>query len=638
MGVTVDDSSKPTPNERAPRNDRDRNVDRNTDRSTDRDASAEQPRRTASLKDLSRLLGGPVARNTGGEALSQALTALKEQLQADKNVVGSGNVDLNKLVVLGLESSEYNTQVSAAIFAYPHEVDGTLNVYTFVAALEGSIDGDIPARVYDLNRRQYAVPGVVGDYVTDGYLKTAADIVQKHFSDQRRKVEVIDAGWRTVGKLVDFSLKDNPAVRSIAFYAVASLTAMVTADVDSTMYFNLDWLAKGENLDISVDVSGREVQTADLLPRRSDIVININGTIAVDDTQLRQKLTTVGGYINLIYSPEDEEERGFSRNRQEKTQVYTPIFIIDNLDTGGNAITPELLLLGLAGASVISRHDNWAQVFLPNDIDKRTTDYRDTGYLALLGSKRAVVEVGSRTNLDVEEWGDYFFSLVRNDLAWGIEVEEGGDVSWLTSLLWSAASGDRDAEERLWEYADRLTLDNFSGRARDLGLKEFVSLSGARYLSGTYVDEKGDVKDLRDFDMLRWLVQTGNEDPNIAIEWQETFDNEELDWEVRVAEQHRMLNSVLGTNLQYSRYVNLLYISPLAIKALAQAVDDCKVGIDQNQTMYSFGSRRLRGNSRIQQYAAGDVSGGIFNRSRDVSGRGNNRRSPLGNGLGRRNY
>jgi hypothetical protein len=619
--------------------DRGQRTERTAERTAERPVASEQPsaRRAGSLKDVNRLLGGPLARNTGGEALVHAMTSLKDWLQADKNVGGSGVVQLDKLTILGLESSEHNTQVSAVIFAYPHEQDGKLNVYTYVAALEGSIDGEIPARIYDQNRRQYQVPGVVGDFVTDGYLKTAADIVQKHYSNERRQVEVIDAGWRTVGKLVDFSVKDNPAVRSIAFYAVASLNAMVTADVDSNLFFDLDWLAKGENLDISIDVSRRELQTADLLPRRSDLVISISGSIQVDDTQVRNKLTTVGGYINLVYAP-DQEEKGFSRNRDQKTQVFTPIFIMDNLDTGGNAITPELLLLGIAGASVISKSQNWAQVFLPDDVQRGVTDYRDTGFLGLLGQKRSYVEVGNRTNLDIDEWSDYFFSLVREELAWGIEVEEGGDNSWITSLLWAAASGDRDSEDRLWEYADRLTLGNFSGRANDLNVGKFVSLSGSRYLSGTYVDEKGDVRDLRDFDMLRWLVQTGNEDPSIAIDWQETFDNPDIDWEVRVAEQHRMLTSVLGTNLQYSRYVNLLYVNPDAIKALALAVDDCKVGIDQNQTMYTFGNRRLRGNTRIHEFVAGDVSGGIFNRSRDVGGSRGSRRSPLGNGLGRRNF
>lgn len=619
--------------------DRSQRTERPATERAERPAAPEQAtaRRAGSLKDVNRLLGGPLARNTGGEALVHAIAALKDTLNADKNIGGSGIVQLDKLTILGLESSEHNTQVSAVIFAYPHEQDGKLNVYTYVAALEGSIDGEIPARIYDQNRRQYPVPGVVGDFVTDGYLKTAADIVSKHFSNDRRSVEVIDAGWRTVGKLVDFSIKDNTAVRSIAFYAVASLNAMVTADVDSELYFDLDWLAKGENLDISIDVSGRELQTADLLPRRSDLVISISGSIQVDDTQVRNKLTTVGGYINLVYSP-DEVEKGFNRNRDQKTQVYTPIFIMDNLDTGGNAITPELLLLGIAGASVISKSQNWAQVFLPNDVQRGATDFRDTGFLGLLGQKRSYVDVGNRTSLDIDEWSDYFFSLVREDLAWGIEVEEGGDNSWITSLLWAAASGDRDSEDRLWEYADRLTLGNFSPRARDLNVNKFVSLSGSRYLSGTYIDEKGDVRDLRDFDMLRWLVQTGNEDPTIAVDWQETFDNPDIDWEVRVAEQHRMLTSVLGTNLQYSRYVNLLYVNPEAIKALALAVDDCKVGIDQNQTMYTFGNRRLRGNTRIHEFASGDVSGGIFNRSRDVGGSRGSRRSPLGNGLGRRNF
>lgn len=599
-------------------------------------APAASGRVQGTMRDMNRLLGSPISRNTGGGALTHAIAAFKDWTSADKNVGGNGMIDLTKLVILGLDASEYGSQVSSAIFAYPYEIEGTLCVYAYTAALESSVDGELPPKVHEINRRPHTLPGVVGDYITEGYLKSAEEIVAKYFADARRQVQVIDAGWRVVSKNVDFALKDNPAVRQVAFYALAALNAIVSADVEPDLYFDLGWLQKGDNLDIAVDVSGRELLTADQLTRRSDLVINVSGNIATDDGPVRKKLAMVGGNINLVFSP-DEQEQGLGRRNRDETQVYTPLFVINNMDTGLNAITPEILLLGLAGASVISRHNAWAQVFIPNDTARGQTDYRNTGYLGLLGPNGEVAPVGSsRTNLDLEEWGDYFFSLVRQDLAWGIEVEEGGDNSWITSLLLCAANGDRDSEARLWEYADRLTLGNFSARARELGVKNFVELSGAKYLTGTYLNERGEPSDLRDFDLLRWLVQTGNNDKNIALDWQETFDNVDLDWEVRVAAQMNLLNSI-GLNMQVVRYVNLLYIDPAVIQALATAVDDCNIGIDQAQTQYQFGNRRIRGNLRIKNFAAGDVSGGIFNRTRNLDGN-RNRRSPLGNGLGRRNF
>lgn len=627
-GSQNNQASEPS-RERAERTERARDTGTRTEQST---------RRGGSLKDLNRLLGSPLPRNSGGESLVQAIASFKSWMDPAKNVGGSGTLDLSKLQILGLESSEHNVQVSSVIFAYPVEAEGRLNVYTYVAALQGSVDGEMPIRNYEVNRRQYPVPGVVGDFVTDGYLKTAADIVAKQFGDARRQVEVIDAGWRAVSDKVDFSLEGNTQVRQIAFYVTASLVAMINADMNSDVFFDLDWLAAGENLDISVDVSGREVQTADGQPRRSDLVINISGSIKTEEAVVRSKLTTIGGYINLVYSPQEEDRSYSARRRDENTQVFQPLMVIDNIDTGANAITPELLLLGLAGASVISRKNNWAQVFLPNDVARGKTDYRDTGALGLLSKARARVEIGNRTNLDTDEWAEYFFSLVSEELAWGIEVEEGGDNSWITSLLYAAATGDRDSAERLWDYADRLTLGKFSARAAHHGVTDIVTLSGARYLTGTYVDDAGELKDLRDFDMLRWLAQTGDTDPEIALDWQETFDNTDKEWEIRVSEQAAMLQSVLGNNVQFSRYVNLLYIDPNAIRALAEAVDECGVGVDQAQALYSFGNRRLRGNSRIRDFADGDVSGGMFQRTRDTGGSRGNRRSILGNGMGRRNY
>lgn len=623
----------------APRNERREEARQEAPRQDRAERQAQPQRRGGSLRDLNRLLGAPLSRNMGGEALVNAIKAFRDWTNPEQNVGGSGDIDLSKLQILGMEASEHNVLASAVIFAYPVEVEGRLNVYTYTCVLEGTVDGDLPLRNYDFARRQYAVPTVVGDYVTDGFLKNAADIASKAFSDQRRTVNTIDAGWRVVSRRVDFSLEKNPQVHALAFYALAALTALVNADSNDELYFDLDWLAKGESLDINIDVSGREVVSADGLPRRTDFQATIQGSIQSEDNNTtRARLSTVGGRIDLVYAPDAETERGFGGRRQrENTQIYTAVAILNTMDTGINAITPELLFLGLAGASVISRHNNWAQVFLPNDV-RGKTDYRDTGYLALLSSAKEVVSIGNRTNLDTDEWAEYFFSLVREELAWGIEVEEGGDNSWITSLLYAAATGDRDAEERLWEYADRLTAGNFSARARELNVNKFVTLSGARYLTGTYVDDAGELRDLRDFDNLRWLVQTGKEDPNITLDWQETFDNLDKEPEIRVAEQHAMLQSLLQNNISYARYVNLLYFNPDAIKALALAVDDCGVGIDQSNVMYGFGNRRVRGNSRITAFAGGDVSGGIFNRTREVGGNRRSSRAPLGNGMGRRNF
>lgn len=627
-------------NSQAPRNERPQQEARQE--APRRETRTEQPqqRRGGSLRDLNRLLGAPLSRNMGGEALVHAIKSFRDWTNPDQNVGGSGDIDLAKLQILGMEASEHNTLASAVIFAYPVEAEGRLNVYTYVCVLEGTVDGDLPMKTVELNRRQYNVPTVVGDYVTDGFLKTAADLATKHFSDQRRTVNVIDAGWRVVSRRVDFSLEKNPMVHAVAFYAMAALTALVNADSGDELYFDLEWLAKGEALDISIDVSGREVISADGLPRRTDWQATIQGTIQANDTTTRARLATVGGSINLVYAPDVEAERGYGARRQrENTQIYTAVATLNTMDTGINAITPELLFLGLAGASVISRHNNWAQVFLPNDNARGKTDYRDTGYLALLSPAKEVVTIGNRTNLDTDEWAEYFFSLVREELVWGIEVEEGGDNSWITSLLYAAASGDREAEDRLWEYADRLTQGNFSARAKELGVNKFATLSGARYLTGTYVDNDGELRDLRDFDNLRWLVQMGKEDPEVVLDWQETFDNLDKEPEVRVAEQHAMLQSVLQNNITYARYVNLLYFNPDAIKALALAVDDCGVGIDPSQALYGFGNRRVRGNTRINAFAGGDVSGGIFNRTRETrGGRGGFSRGPLGNGMGRRNF
>lgn len=608
-----------------------RPVERTRETREDRPSRESQSRRpTASLKDLNRLLGGPLSRDTGGETLVAALAGFKGWIDSDKNVSGRQTVDLKEVQLLPMEAAEHNVLASAVIFTYPIEHDGAKKVLSFIVVLEGSIDGEMPAKTYDMGRRSYSIPSVVGDFVTDGYLQAATAIVRKAYSNDRRQPEVIDAGWRSVSKLVDFSMKDNEQVRKIAFHAMTAITAVTMELLSPDVYFGLDMLAKGENLVLNTDVSGRETFTADGLPRKTDMTVNVQGHIQLEDTTSKRTLATIGGRIDLIYAP--DPEANLSRHRREEPPLV-PIFVINHMDTGLNAVTPELIGLGLAGVSSLSRGREWARVFLPNDLGTKN-DYRDTGWLALFSSEKRYQDLGNLRSLDPEDWAEYFFSLVSDELAWGIEVEEGGDNSWLTSLFWAAANGDTDAEDRLIGYFDRLTNSHFSSRMREAGIRSVVRNSGQRYLTGVYKDEGDNLRSTADFDLLRWLHHTGAEGTDIALDWQETFEPESRDWEVRTSEQVSMLASVLNQNLTLVRYVNLVYLDTGAMKALALAVTDCGVGIDQSNSMYQFGNRRLRGNMRIRDLADGDITGGLFNRPREVNG-GRRSVGPLGNGLGR---
>lgn len=608
------------------------------ERTTER-TTRETQASTAGLLDINRLLGAPMSRRISGEVLVNAVKSVKHWFDPARQVAGAGLIDLSKIQVLGLEASEHNVSISSVILAYPVEDNGTVKVLVSALALASSMTDDATVRNVEINHRTYPLPIIASDYITESYLGLVDEIAKKAFDQSRRSVEIVRAGWRVVSQKVDFNDPENTEVRQVVFYAQAALAAIYSNLFQPDLFFSLDWLSKQSTLEINVDLSGREVPTADGMPRRSDLAVTVAGIVRQGDQNIPVGLANLGGYVNIMYTPPVEQDR-WARTQRRDQPYFTPVYVINRMDTNANGITPELLLLAIAGASVISKDQAWAQTFLPGDISRGDVDYRDAGLLNILGpdQDKTPVEFDNRSSLDTHKWAQYFFSLVDDNLAWAIELEEGGDNSWITSLLSDAATDDsanKDAIGRLYDYADRLTNGNFSRRARELGVETPLQMSGARYLTGTWIDEKGNERDLREWDLLRWMATNPNDEGESALRYQDVIDRTDLDVEVRVSEQYDQLTSSLGaSNVKFVRYVDLAFINPHFIEAMAMAVADCKINIDQRSAHYTFGNRRLRGNTRIRDFVGGDLTHGMLS-SRRVTGDGaRSLRGNVGNGFG----
>ncbi len=594
----------------------------------------------ASITDITRLLGSPMGRRTTGESLVNAVKTAKFWFADER--AGVGAIDMSKLQAIALDGMENNVSVSSVIITYPFEDQGVTKVLSHVLVLESTMTDETLVRNVDINHRTYPLPIVASDYVTEAYLALVDDTVRRTYAQSRRQVEVIPAGWRVVDRKVDFTDPEITEARAVIFYAVAALTSLYNDLKRNEVYFSLEWLNKQQALEINVDLSGRDSVSADGLPRRTDIAVSVAGTIRkADGTTALMPLSNIGGYMNLVYTPPQQEDR-WARERRRDCPYFTPTFIINKMDTNGQAITPELLLLALGAASAVTKNQSWAQVFLPGDVARGDIDARDTGLLSILGpdGDGLPTEIENRGSLDIEKWGQYFFSLVDDNLALAIELEEGGDNSWITSLLLDAAVDDtanRAAVRRLYNYADRLTSNNFSRRAKELGVESPLEMSGARYLTGTWVDSHGNERDLREWDLLRWMATNPTDGGESALRYQDVVDRTDLDLEIRVSEQYEQLTGALQQNVKFTRYVDLAYINPKFIEALALAIADCKVSIDQRQAHYSFGARRLRGNTRIRDFRGGDLTHGLLNR-RVVTDDRRNLRSHVSNGFGRSSF
>lgn len=592
----------------------------------------------ARLTDINRILGGVMSRRTSGEALVDAIKAARYWLDPERSLEGGGGLDHSKFQVLGLDAQEHGLGASAAIVCYPVDRGQTIEVLVNTLVLEATVDGIGDSRYVDVNGRSYALPVLAGDFVTESYMATVQDIVLKAFSNQRKAIEVVSAGWRVVSSKVNFAEAEDQMVRNVLFYSQAAITAMYNERYHADTYFSLDWLSRDSQLEIAVDMSGRPVLTADGLPRRSDLAISVAGQVRKGDNTVNVPLANIGGYVSLLYTP-PQRQSGWSRRGQQDEPCFTPTFIINRMDTNTNSITPELLLLAMAASSVVSRNEAWAQNFIPGDVSEDGVDVRDSGLLNILGpdEDNSPIVFDNRKSLDTNRWGEYFFSLVNQQLAWAIELEEGGDNSWITSLLLDAAEDSSGAAvHRLYDYADRLTGGHFTRRAQELGVEQPLVHSGARYLTGTWVDAHGQERDLREWDLLRWMATNPKDGGDAALRYQAIIDQSDVAQEIRVSEQYQQLVETMGVqSVKPARYVDLVFINPAFIEALALAVSDNKINIDQKSTAYTFGAPRVRGNTRVRDFVGGDLTRGKFNRIQGGQGGPRSLRQHMGNGFGR---
>jgi hypothetical protein len=615
-----------------------------TPRTTDAEPAPVRGGSEVNMRTMGRSLGRALSRNDTGEVLSKAYGAF-DKLLHDQNTASAqvgDTIVLDEYKVFMFDSVEHRSDMSSLVFAYLLKQNNEEHAFYYTLLVEGSAPELSPARC-DERGRAFEIPRVAGDVMNERYSDRIYLMLEEFYGSA---VKLHDCGSNVLPSSIDADdAKNHQVIRNLAFYMNAAIETCSVELLNYQPRFSLNWLEHDDSLEVDVDWTNTPQYSATGSPRRTDVKIGITANVREADGVSRDKLSRVGGSFELIYSPAMQSGNGFGGRRdKEETELYTPLFTITDLDTDYKAITLEIQLLGMASTATLSDDLMWVNAFRTTGAksrnDKEDRDYRDIGALNYLAPQGAYFDIKS-ANLGPEGFLEYFGTLCRPDLAYAIDVEERGDNSWINSVFIEAAQGVETSLDRIFEAANQLTDNHFSGlyrkmadEARAPGNPFFDTQN--RIMLGWY-KEDGVQHDLRNLDLLYWLNRRGDHDANFALDWQDTYDQTNIPIEVRIEKRIRLLTDIFGSSgFKVTGYAQQVGIDSIFIAALAAAVKACNVRIDQSNTTNKYGNVRPRGNYNISDRAGTNLGGGLFTRTsrsrddRDGGGGGRGGRTFIG--------
>lgn len=583
-------------------------LNRNTQRNQEAGAEVRGSRAGgAGMRGMGRSLGRAFGRSSTGEVLTKAMARFREPFESD-TIVPDAPFQMKDHVLLPLDSSENRTLLSGVVVCLPipDQQSGLLYVFAHTLLLEGSAHA-LPAFEEEHRGRRYNVPQVAGDVYNDRFISRVEALVESHWRDT--KVKFVDCGAQVVYTEADIE-NNAAAVQDYTFYATA---AVATTSVEVLKYqdaFTLDWLSpEKDRLEVSVDFSGEPVLNPAGLPRRTDVLLEMNASVQYEDGPGIEPLTKVGGALELVYSPSGDETSGSlfgRRRRDENTQIFRPVFAINTLDSTNKFITLEVLLLGLASTSILTEDAYWAEAFRPG---LRHEPTKDVGAMSILTQAGVKFDTTS-ANLTDDDFLEYFGTLCAEKLAIALDVEERGETSWINEVFILAAEGDQGANDAIIDSADRLCGDLFSKRWDSN--KPIVVDDENRIILGYVKESNGEIFDNREIDTMYMLNLRGHNDPDAALELQSTYDDLDLPANQRVVDRLRKLENYFGGIVKLKGFARRLVFNPEFIAALAAAIVESKVRIDRVSNANQLQRSRPRGNFRYERFAMEGVGRDLF--------------------------
>lgn len=569
---------------------------------------------TGGLLGLNSAYHRSIGRSSAGEAVSKYNTSLREVLETETQGEDSG------LRLHILDGTTVGLAMSAILVTLGANRGGQRHAAVFSLLIEESAGGRLASRPMNILGQQVEITTTAGD-VRDEYFTsmTVQAVIEKLGDD----VMIHDAGYMVIPN--EMNPDDHERVRSVLFNANNALVATLASHIGSDEPpFSIGMVDAGTTLTATIEYDTLNDENAVGLPVRSDITITLQGASRIGNQSHHERvldITKVDGFIDLVYDAnaanlqQPQNQYGFVQ-QQPQTQRFFPRLVITDSDSQVNVISPELELLALSTATMLSKNMAWAGVFTPNygtsDLDLR--DIGAVGYeINLTGDpKSEPKKIDTKSEgFTRENLYQLISMLVHDNLIYSRDVDEAGELTWLHGAYVGAANGNREATAQLIQSADNLTMGKFS----EIYSGEPVAFEeNNRIHLGYWVDtETGHKRDLREIDYLALANQMGPKgDMSIVRDFADTYDRTDVPIELRLEKRERIYQAIFGSNFKIKGYARRVTFNPHFIEALQASCEAAGLIVRPGNISTDYGKLGVRGNINASQYATRKLSGNMF--------------------------
>lgn len=421
---------------------------------------------------------------------------------------------------------------------------------------------------------------------------------------------LIDADATAVPANLD--IKSEEAVRNVVSNATVAASSVLSSYIAPDGYA-LTAAVAAEQFQTEVKTSHGHFIDLVQQPVRGDVVLEMSrltgrqaaqqqgGELNYNSSQAKETITHITGFIDLVSTPNAVQQQfggnvNFVNNNAEVNKIYTPRFVITNIDAPDVAPELPVLLQGLATTVDLNNNARWVGALIQQH--KNGAAHANGGVnirdLSAIGLEAPVIsQQGNfqvleqakqgRLSLDSVNTNDAVLAAViqtyiHSDLLVSIDVPQCGPSAWQLTAIVASAMGDQRATNEVIDAANLLTEGRFLDlyRAACGGTVKPLFFNDNALINLGYYDSPEGPRDIRDIDYLAVLNATGDTSLADIDDWSNLLANADVDPFFRLQETRRIQQRLIEGARITGRALRIT-ANPAFLYALATAVYECGV-------------------------------------------------------------
>lgn len=511
----------------------------------------EEPRReraasgTYSLLDDAPILGDSLNTDDVKRFVEQTEKSIKAN---ESKLSNNGRM---KWTVIGASGNETEYALdAAAIIGLSSDADAMAVVMTLI--FTGG--KKLPQQTLTDNRRNVKYSTVPGDQYDEEFKKNLSALI-KTKKPEFYVDEIIHIGALPV---VEADLSDerltrigNEAINQVNAYIRQSTTA------DSLTIDALDL----EDRDLIANIAFHRGDVMDAVteaPHRADISIDLElvrqdrgrdkGPVNALAQRRDLPLAKILSHVDIYYmGPAETERRGLWSKREERpdTQIYGLNLVISKLQHNQ---TIGQMVLALAQIPALKQEDVLVTGLRPGGQNQDLRSYKALGF-EINADLEEIPE-----QLSDAEWLDMCSAVLREDGQMvSVQIPRAGISTATHSILVNACNYNlpddvrRTYADMLIDAAQALTDNRFAKKfGKEDDIYDIGGLNDMPVLLGTWRDERGQTRDLREIGYYEILTHYGEKDAKMVGIWEECMFNTKIDIAERLEQMEIIISDYTG--------------------------------------------------------------------------------------------